>query len=599
MPNGESTVTTSLGIYAGHNASATVVVDGCVIAAASEERFTGTKNFMGYPREAISYCLAAANIRVPDVDLVAIPHLVGSPRLQDAATLTRRSSRHLSVLHRATTGFRNSLGPLQYRSTTLRRMSDLLYSGASRTFGRFANARFRVEIASNLGIPPSRVRSYDHHLSHAGAYYASPFNRERALVMVLDGEGDNHSASVFVAEEGRLKVIARSPRRSSLGLFYAFVTVFLGMKANEHEYKVMGLAPYAKDEDVERVLARLRGIIYPDPANPLVFRSRFNTWDTLHFLDDQFQRTRFDHLAGAAQRLVEELVVNWVNEAVARTGIRTVVLAGGVFMNVKVNKLLMESPSIERLWAMPSASDESSPIGAAYLASRDLGVRDFAPITNVYWGPEYSSSEAEDALAETGAADRYVVSRHEDINAEVARLLSAGGIVARFRGRMEFGARALGNRSILAHPGNPDVIRIINEQVKNRDFWMPFAPSILTEWVDRYVAGSVKTPSPHMMVGFESTPLARTHLRAALHPYDLTMRPQMVTPQDAPDYHDLLTKFASMSGIGGVLNTSFNIHGKPIVMSPRDALTAFANSGLQALALEDFLVTKAGVQWGK
>ena len=586
-------MTTSLGIYVGHNASAALVIGGSVVACASEERFNGHKNFMGYPHEAIAYCLSFANITMANVQVVAIPHLVGSPRMQDAATLTSQSSQYLAAIHQATTGIRHYLGPHQYRSELLRRISDLLYSAAARTFGRFANSRFQEEIATRLSFPASRVRAYDHHLSHAAAYYISPFNREDALVMVLDGEGDDFSASVFVAREGRLHVIARSPRRASLGLFYAFVTVFLGMKANEHEYKVMGLAPYAKDEDVERVLARMRGIIHPDPANPLIFRSRFNTWDTLHFLDDQFRLTRFDHLAGAAQRLVEELVVNWVNEAVERTGIRTVVLAGGVFMNVKVNKLLMESPLIDRLWVMPSAGDESAPIGAAFLASLDLGVRDFARITNVYWGPEYSSSEAEDALAETGAADRYVVSRHEDINAEVARLLSAGGIVARFRGRMEFGARALGNRSILAHAGNPDVIRIINEQVKNRDFWMPFAPSILTEWVERYVAGSVKTPSPHMMVGFESTPLARTHLRASLHPYDLTMRPQMVTPQDAPDYYDLLTKFASMSGIGGVLNTSFNIHGKPIVMSPRDALTAFANSGLQALALEDFLVMKS------
>jgi carbamoyltransferase len=354
----------------------------------------------------------------------------------------------------------------------------------------------------------------------------------------------------------------------------------------------MGLAQYAKDEDVERILTRLRGIIYPDPSNPLVFSSRFNTWDTLHYLDDQFQRIRFDHIAGAAQRLVEELVVGWVNEAVARTGIRTVVLAGGVFMNVKVNKLLMESSSIERLWTMPCASDESSPIGAAYLASWELGVRDFAPITNVYWGPSFSSSEVEGALMETGAFGRYVVTRHKDINAEVARLVSAGGIVARFRGRMEFGARALGNRSILAHPSNPDVIRVINEQVKNRDFWMPFAPSILAEWVDRYVAGTVKTPSPHMMIGFESTDLARTHLRAALRPYDLTMRPQMVTRQDTPDYHDLLSKFASLTNIGGILNTSFNIHGKPIVMSPIDALIAFSESGLRAMALEDFLLEK-------
>ena len=226
---------------------------------------------------------------------------------------------------------------MTYRSSVARCVSDLTYSFASRTAARYAGRQLRGEIASLLSIPASRVRAYDHHLSHAAAYFASPFNRDDALVMVLDGEGDDCSATIYVAKDGSLRQIARSPRSASIGILYASVTVFLGMKANEHEYKVMGLAPYAKDEDVERVLARLRGIIYPDPSNPLVFRSRFNTWDTLHFLDEQFRRTRFDHLAGAAQRLVEELVVDWVNEAVARTGIRTVVLAGGVFMNVKVN----------------------------------------------------------------------------------------------------------------------------------------------------------------------------------------------------------------------------------------------------------------------
>ena len=583
----------TLGVYVGHNATAALIVNGSVLAAASEERFTGYKNFTGYPHKAISYCLSVANIQDLDVIRVAIPHIMASPKLLSTATGTHDLSSQLSFLNQSVSVLRNYLGSYQYRSKYLRHISDLLYSGAARTFGRFTNERLRHEIASNLGISPSKVCSYDHHMSHAAAYFASPFNQERTLVMVLDGEGDNYSASVFTADKGRLKVIARSSRRASLGLFYACVTVFLGMKSKEHEYKVMGLAPYAKDEDVERILPKLRGIIFPDPANPLVFRSRFNTWDTLHFLDEQFRRTRFDHLAGAAQRLVEELVVDWVNAAISMTGIRTVVLAGGVFMNVKVNKLLMESSSVDRLWAMPSAADESSPVGAAYLASQQVGTHDFAPIRNVYWGPEFSRVQVEEALAKTDAFHLYSVTLHEDINAEVARLLSEGRIVARFRGRMEFGARALGNRSILAHPGNSEVIRVINEQVKNRDFWMPFAPSILTEWVNRYVAGTIKTPSPHMMIGFESTALARTHLRAALHPYDLTMRPQMVTRGDAPDFHDLLTKFAGLTNIGGVLNTSFNIHGKPIVMSPHDALTAFANSGLEIMALENFLVVKS------
>ena len=583
----------TLGLYVGHNATATIMVDGSVVAAASEERFTGIKNFAGYPREAISYCLKAANIEAPDIARVAIPHIIASPKLLGAKAGTAQSSDQLSILNDSFGLFRDFLGPYQYRSHILRTVSDLFYSWTANTFGVHVNNKLKNEIALSIGVPRSKIYSYDHHISHAAAYFASPFNQERTLVMVLDGEGDNYSATVLIADSGDLKIIARSPRRSSIGLFYACVTQFLGMKSKEHEYKVMGLAPYAKDEDVEHILSKLRGIIFPDPSNPLIFRSRFNTWDTLHFLDDQFRRTRFDHLAGAAQRLVEELVVNWVNAAISMTGIRTVVLTGGVFMNVKVNKLIMESSSVERLWVMPSAADESSPVGAAYFASQQLGIRDFPPVRNVYWGPEFSQVQIEKALTRTNAFDRYTVTLHDDINAEVARLLSEGRVVARFRGRMEFGARALGNRSILAHPGNPDVIRVINEQVKNRDFWMPFAPSILTEWVNRYVAGIVKTPSPHMMVGFESTSLARTHLRAALHPYDLTMRPQMVTHEDAPDLHDLLTKFAALTNIGGVLNTSFNIHGKPIVMSPYDAITAFANSGLEIMAIENFLVVKS------
>jgi carbamoyltransferase len=258
----------------------------------------------------------------------------------------------------------------------------------------------------------------------------------------------------------------------------------------------MGLAPYAKDEDVERLLVRLRSFVYPDSSDPLVFRSRFNNRDTLHSLDNQLRRTQFDHLAGATRRLVEELVVECVNEVVARTDIRTVVRSDAVVMVEKVNRLLEQYPSIERLWAVPSAGDESSPIGAAFLASQELGERNFASITNVYWGPSSTSSEVENALKETSAFRRYVVTRDDDIHSEVSHLLSAGGIVARFRGRMEFGACALGNRSI-AHPSNCHVIHLIIEQVKTRDFRMPFAPPILGEWVDRFVAGTVKTPSHH------------------------------------------------------------------------------------------------------
>ena len=270
-------MTNILGVYAGHNASAALVIDGSVVAAASEERFNGHKNFIGYPREAIAYCLNISKIHISNLDIVSIPFLTGSPLKQDASDFSSSLFSTIANIHKLQFALRQRISYVTYSSKFFRHASDYLYSIAWMSAGRYAGSSFRQEVARNLGISPSRVKSYDHHLSHAASYFSSPFNHERALVLILDGEGDNCCATVYTAVGLDLKQIARSPRGTSIGQFFAAITIFLGMRHNELEYKVMGLAPYAKDEDVERVLAKMRGIIYPDPANPLIFRSRFNT----------------------------------------------------------------------------------------------------------------------------------------------------------------------------------------------------------------------------------------------------------------------------------------------------------------------------------
>ena len=301
---------------------------------------------------------------------------------------------------------------------------------------------------------------------------------------------------------------------------------------------------------------------------------------------------RFDAIAAGAQRIVEEHLLRWPRLMRERYGGDRLALGGGVFMNVKANGLLAQEAWLRDLFVFPSCGDESNAVGAAYLgyvAQGGLAPRGLGP---AYLGPALEPDEVEAVICTRDLASRYRVSEHANIAEKIAELLVSDGVVARCAGRMEFGARALGNRSILANPSDHRVVTLINTMIKNRDFWMPFAPSILREREADYVVNPKGFASPYMMLAFPTNPKRRDEIVAAIHPQDGTARAHLVDQAWNPDYHHVIREFERRTGIGAVLNTSFNLHGEPLVASAEDAVDTFERSGLPHLALDRWLISK-------
>jgi carbamoyltransferase len=252
----------------------------------------------------------------------------------------------------------------------------------------------------------------------------------------------------------------------------------------------------------------------------------------------------------------------------------------------------MELPEVEDMFVYPSCGDETSAMGAAYWTyAHKVGVEKMTPLQTLYWGPQHSDAEIEQAITSYKFQSKVRCQRISNMELTIAALLASGRIVARHAGREEFGARALGNRSILANPSNAHATRVINEAIKARDFWMPFATSILSERANDYLINPKKIRSPFMILTFDTTE-RRNDLIAAMHPFDYTVRPQIVEYQANPRYHSILKEFERLTGIGAILNTSFNLHGFPVASSPRDSLEVFDRSGLTTLAIENWLVEK-------
>lgn len=588
-----------LGISNGYVATATLLKDGSVIASASEERFNGIKNYNGFPKYAIEWCLRFAGISSVDLDLVTTPYLKRPPLNISAEQRTASPSlAFLAELSKAVWALRTGFRKIRYFFPFMRPFGMVFYRMAQASIGVYYTVQYKKYSSHFLGIPQTKIIAFDHHLSHAAAaYYASPFNTKKALVLTLDAEGDGYCASVNIFDGEKVRVVSKTPREYSLGYIYGAVTEFLGMKPHEHEYKVMGLAPYAKKEDIERVYKTIEHVIDLDPHNPLQFVMRFNAQDFLHYMDMYCKRVRFDHVAGAFQRLVEEKTVEWVKAAIKHTGITTVILSGGVFMNVKANERIAALAQVKELFILPSCADESAPLGSSYLGYRTRMKQqdkelDIQPIHNIYWGSQVDRRELVSWAAKMKRSKKYTISKLREPEKTIGKMLAEHKIVARVAGRMEFGARALGNRSILAHPSDPNVVRQINTMVKNRDFWMPFATSILWERQKDYLINPKNMLSPYMMLSFHTTVRAQRELIAGLHPYDFTSRPQMVQRDMNVRYYQILKEFERLTGIGGILNTSFNLHGYPIVRGIQEAMTAFEHSELNYLVIDDYLVTK-------
>ncbi|WP_404385099.1 carbamoyltransferase C-terminal domain-containing protein [Caenispirillum salinarum] len=581
-----------LAIHPGHNSTAALVVDGELVAAISQEKADNIKNSAAFPSDASQWCLDTAGLAPRDIDKVVIAGEEVMPQACYAYLFNKNQEQESSdwKIELAKSLERGPVGravPWVFQALRSTRRQQFIAAG---------KAELKSSMAA-IGLPSDNLIHVEHHECHARAAFHAldeSDGKEPALMLTLDGSGDAISGTVTTWRPGEgWKRIATVPMEASLGGYYSNTTRFLGMKILEHEYKVMGLAPYCKSYYLETYKKLFEPVVWQDPDNPLTFRSSVNAMTFYDYLAQHAVGERFDNIAGAVQHLMEERVTEWARAAISQTGIRRVFTGGGVFMNVKLNKCLQEMPEIESIHFMPSCGDESNPIGAAYAVSAAAGVQP-KPIKNIYLGIEYSRDELSRFIDEQRLAETYSIEEPADINERVADLLASGEIVARFAGRCEWGARSLGNRAILGHPSHMESFYTVNDQIKSRDFWMPFAPSMLDYRAAEYLEGynPERARAPYMITAFQATPKGVQDLRAALHQGDHTLRPQVVTQDGNPDYYRLLQSFEKRTGVGGVLNTSFNLHGYPLVATPEQAVFTLERSGLRNLALGPFLVSK-------
>jgi carbamoyltransferase len=567
----------TLGIHDGHTATAAIAKDGKILACISEERILRDKEVGGFPTESIKRCLDICNIAPGEIEGVGIA-TKGEPTLHN--------SYNKPSFIKKLFGYFSYIFP----NTFLR--SNFWVSLAQKIMHVFRRKNNNLDSLKNLGIN-AEIVYYDHHFLHAAtAHLQCPWGKEKNLVITNDGSGDAVCATVNIGKGNALNRIETISNYNSMGEFYSRITQYLGMKPMSHEYKIMGLAPYAKPKyglEAYNLIKDWFKVIEPYKFEN---HSGYWKWQYLKGFAKIFKtKHRFDNIAWAAQNLIEEKQTEWVKMVIKNTGIKNVVLSGGVFLNVKANHKLLQIDDIDNLFIFPSGGDESLPMGAALQFQVDRGQEYIEPLGPLYLGDEFSDEEILKELESW--EDSILYKKHEKIYEKAAKKLNEGKIIARFFGKMEWGARALGNRSIIADGRNPDVVIKINEAIKNRDFWMPFAPSILFERVDDYFDNPKDFFGPYMVMAFPSKPLAKKHILGGLHPYDYTGRPQMVKKEWNSDYYELLKSFEKYSnGVGGVLNTSFNIHGEAIVRTPRDAVNTFLNSGLDYLAIGSYLVEK-------
>ena len=427
----------------------------------------------------------------------------------------------------------------------------------------------------------------DHHKAHGywAIYGGPPPSGGFADVLVLsaDAWGDTSNWSASAArDDGTLELLSHG-RDHDVARIYKFITLILGMKPNEHEYKVMGLASYSRSRPhiaaVEKVL--FEALDFRDGQ----FISERPLKDRYFDLRDRIEGHRFDNVAAGLQNWSSQITQAWVRHWIGETGRSAVCFSGGLSMNIKANGDILAMPEITALSVPASGGDESLSGGACFAFWAESG-KSASPVEQACLGePASFDFDWRTIISGAGADPADFDERLGFGRDEMARLLAANNIVARCTGRAEFGARALGNRSILANPSNPANVKIINDAIKARDFWMPFTPSILSEYADEYIVNPKGAISPFMTIGFESRPERREEIIGALHSADFSARPHFVARAQHPEYWELIDEFRKITGIPALLNTSLNLHGEPMNYSTSDALRTLALSGLNFLVL--------------
>jgi carbamoyltransferase len=576
----------------GHNACVGVFKNGECLAIYQEEKFVDQKNFTGFPVHAF-----ALGVKLLDgvVDLVPIAQTYLLPLNVPGSKndLNEKPSKSLMRDLFDWVSYHGFLGPLPsyFRNFVLKRIVS------PRSW-----ESLRAYLEATYGIKGGLVVPYDHHLSHCVtpvAFYGLDKKHSKILLLSMDGAGDNlfSKTCTLDAKNGLIEVISQSHYKNSIGMLYTSMTSFLGMKPSEHEYKVMGLAAYVTESKYyAAIYSKLARLISFD-SNTLQFKSKFDMSLAVKYFKKTLSGERFDNMAAATQQLTEDLVLKWVTSAIKKTGISTIACSGGVFMNVKLNQRIANLSEVEKVYFQPSCGDESHVIGSAYLGAKEHGEK-IEQLNSMYFGHRYGNKNVEEFIKLNKLDSKYLISFHIDIETKIAKLLADHQIVARFKGAGEWGARSLCNRGILGNASDLKTFYYVNDMIKMRDFWMPFAPTILDSYAPKYiknweVVGQKMFESlRYMIVTVDATDLAKDHLRAAIHQKDHTLRPQIVTETDNKDLYRLLSKYHELTNMGGIMNTSFNLHGSPLVGTLEQAASTFDNSGLRHLALENYLLTK-------
>jgi carbamoyltransferase len=565
-------VTAILGLNAYHgDAAAALVIDGELVAAAEEERFTRLKHVAGFPAQATAWCLEYAGVAPGELDHVAVGR---NPKANLGAKLVQSAR------------FLRNPGYVAERLKAMRKVQDI-----------------GEDLAGALGAPAERAQFHhvEHHQAHvASAFFVSPF--DEAAVLTVDGFGDFASTMLALGRGNRFEVLERVTFPHSLGIYYTALTQWLGYPKYGDEGKVMGLAPYG-DPDVHREqmreLVRLDGLfelnldyfVHQTHGAEMTWAAGSPVLGRLFSerLEDAFgparepggELTEHHHdVAGALQAVLEESYLHLVRRAHDATGSKNLCLAGGVALNAVANGRIRPETAFDGVYVQPAAGDNGIAVGAAYYVwNQELGNERGFVMDHAYTGPEYSDAEIEQALASAGLeAERL---DDDALFASVAERMAAGDVVGWFQGRMEFGPRALGNRSIVVDPRRPDMKDILNARIKHREPFRPFAPSILAERTGEWYEQDYT--SPFMIMVYKTRAERREQIPAVNH-VDDTGRLQTVERGVNPRYYRLIEAFERLTGVPIVLNTSFN-ENEPIVMTPGHAVDTFQKTRMDLLVL--------------
>ncbi len=536
-----------LGIWDGHDAGAALIEGDNILFAINEERLTRRKLEIAFPVKSVNACLEHTGTPIEEISEIAVStsdfaKTLGRviPSLREEYYLIRRRKK----------------GPKK-ASVLKKKLKYKLTEYPSSPLTKWISRHNIQSHLKTLGFQNFRLHITDHHLSHAvTAAFCSGF--EQALVITLDGLGDGLSGSISRYEQGKLERIAALSSRHSLGIFFEHVTNLMNMRELEDEGKVMALANYAYPvDDAQNPMMEL---IQVEGLSVRCSHASLGMYEALRKILWYYPSEQFAYMA---QRTLEVKVLELAQNAMNTTGLNQLCLAGGLFSNVKVNRLLRLLPRVRRCFVFPNMGDGGLPLGAAFAANYQLNKIHHTPLKNLCLGPQYSDEEIEDTLKESGRSYK----KSGDIVKETAEIIAAGGIVFWFQGRMELGPRALGARSILARPDSVDIKDILNLRLKKRVWYQPFCPSMLEEDAEEILEDYDGNTNRFMTMAYMVREDMRDSVRGVIN-VDGSCRPQIVG-EESSLYHQLLREVRKLTGHGILLNTSFNLHGEPIVCSRR------------------------------